>query len=237
MNGSQALLLVALLIGSVLPVANAAATVFQTWVSSTGKDTGTCPVTAPCATFQYAHNQTSVGGTIHAASSGSYGPVSITKSINIIASDGIQAAIAVPNDGKGVTIDNASVSIVVLKGLVITGVSLTDYSYGIYAGDSFAGHLTIDHVTVANTEVGIFAFKGFALIDHCLINGNGSGVLLGLGNPLIYMGLNVISGNTYGVTGAFGSTVQFNSYGDNILNGNTTADLLNATANEVSHDQ
>ena len=34
----------------------------RTWVSSAGTDTGTCPRTAPCATFNFAHGVTDAGG-------------------------------------------------------------------------------------------------------------------------------------------------------------------------------
>jgi len=57
----------------------------ESWVSATGNDTGTCPITAPCRTFAYAHDQTVANGTINVLSSGSFGPLTIAKRISIVA--------------------------------------------------------------------------------------------------------------------------------------------------------
>lgn len=49
----------AILTIGVLPAAAATAvTVNKTWVSSTGADTGSCQLTAPCKSFAYAIGQT-----------------------------------------------------------------------------------------------------------------------------------------------------------------------------------
>jgi hypothetical protein len=70
---------------TLLANAPAQATSLATFVSGTGTDTGTCPITAPCKTFQFAHNQTTAGGTIIVLTGGSFGGVNITKSISIVA--------------------------------------------------------------------------------------------------------------------------------------------------------
>ena len=64
----------------------------DTWVAPGGSDTGTCPMTAPCRTFAYAHGQTANNGSINVLSSGSFGPLTITKPISIVA-DGVEATI------------------------------------------------------------------------------------------------------------------------------------------------
>ena len=55
----------------------------HTWVASTGTDTGLCPRTAPCKTFQFAVNATSANGEVSTVDPDDYGPVTITKSITI----------------------------------------------------------------------------------------------------------------------------------------------------------
>jgi hypothetical protein len=45
-------------LGFVVLAAPAEATSARTWVSSSGSNSGTCPITAPCATFAYAITQT-----------------------------------------------------------------------------------------------------------------------------------------------------------------------------------
>ena len=64
----------------------------ETWVSGTGTDAGNCPRTAPCRTFQFAHDQTNNNGAINVLTSGNFGPLTITKPISIVA-DGVEAVI------------------------------------------------------------------------------------------------------------------------------------------------
>jgi hypothetical protein len=91
----------------------------QTWVSGTGTDTGNCPITAPCRTFQFAHGQTNAGGTINVLSPGSFGALTITKSIGIVA-DGVEAAIlGAGGSGAAIIVQADADDIVSLRGLTI----------------------------------------------------------------------------------------------------------------------
>ena len=55
-----------------------------TFVSArTGTDTGLCPVTAPCATLNYALSVTDAGGQVTVLDGGVFGPVVITKAVAI----------------------------------------------------------------------------------------------------------------------------------------------------------
>jgi hypothetical protein len=91
----------------------------QTWVSPTGSDAGTCPVTAPCRTFQFAHNQTSNGGVISVVSSGNFGPLTVSKPISI-AGEGVEAAILGTGAiGAAIKIQAGANDIVSLRGLSI----------------------------------------------------------------------------------------------------------------------
>jgi hypothetical protein len=90
-----------------------------TWVSGTGSDAGSCPITAPCKTFQFAHGRTNAGGTINVLSPGSFGRLTITKSISIVA-DGVEAAILGGGSiGAAVLIQAGAGDIVSLRGLTI----------------------------------------------------------------------------------------------------------------------
>jgi hypothetical protein len=44
-----------------------------TWVSGTGTNAGSCAITAPCKTFQFAYGQTSANGVINVLSAGNLG--------------------------------------------------------------------------------------------------------------------------------------------------------------------
>ena len=99
----------------------AGATVPKTWVSSTGTDSGTCQLVAPCKTFQFAHDQTSPGGEINVKDTGSYGGLTITKGISIVSGDGALAAVGAPSGGTAITINAGTQEKVVLEGLFIDG--------------------------------------------------------------------------------------------------------------------
>jgi len=91
----------------------------QTWVSGTGTDTGNCPITAPCRTFQFAHNKTNAGGAINVLSAGQFGPLTIAKSISIVA-DGVEAAIlAAGGTGAAIKVQVGFGDSVSLRGLTI----------------------------------------------------------------------------------------------------------------------
>lgn len=96
-------------------IAQAAA---ETWVSGTGTDSGTCPRTAPCRTFQFAHNQTNNNGAINVLTAGNFGPLTITKPISIVA-DGVEAVINSGVNAAAIQIDVGGAAVVSLRGLTI----------------------------------------------------------------------------------------------------------------------
>ena len=91
----------------------------QTWVSGTGTNAGNCPITAPCKTFQYAHNKTNADGVLNVLSAGSFGPLTITKPISIVA-DGVEAVIPrAGSNGAAILIQAGASDVVSLRGLTI----------------------------------------------------------------------------------------------------------------------
>ena len=108
----------AVLIG-LLSATLAHATAQRTFVSTAGVDNPACSLVAPCRAFGAAIAAVSPGGEVIALESGGYGPVTITKSVSIIAPAGIYAGISVLT-GDGVTV-NAPAATVVLRGLSIIG--------------------------------------------------------------------------------------------------------------------
>src|SRR6202034_3326638 len=55
----------------------------RSFVSSTGVDTKTCTITAPCATFAHAYTAIGPNGIIAALDPGKYGPIAISTSLTI----------------------------------------------------------------------------------------------------------------------------------------------------------
>ena len=132
----------------------AAATVTKTWVSSTGTDSGTCQLVAPCKTFQFAHDQTSPGGEIDVKDTGSYGGLTITKAISIVSGDGALAAVGAMQGQAAITVSAGSSDVVTLQGLVIDGHGLGQY--GVYF--TSGGGLTVENCKIRN-----FAYYGIII--------------------------------------------------------------------------
>lgn len=103
------------------PEANAAAQ--RTFVASYGLMANTasnCSIAKPCRAFSEAIGVTDPKGEVIVLDSAGYGPVTITKSVSIIAPPGVYAGISVFAGFNGVIV-NAPGAIVVLRGLSING--------------------------------------------------------------------------------------------------------------------
>lgn len=98
---------------------NAMAAAQRTFVASTGADTNACSITAPCRGFAAAVAKTSANGEVIVLDSAGYGPVTLTKSISLIAPTGVYAGVTVFT-GDGITVDGSGIT-VVLRGLSING--------------------------------------------------------------------------------------------------------------------
>ncbi len=111
-----------------LPLPSLAAV--QTYVASTGSDANTasdCARNTPCRNFTAALGVTDAGGEIIVLDSAAYNPVSIGKSVSIIAPPGVYAGITA-GSGAGIEV-TATGANVRLRGLTLRGAGGT---YGIY---------------------------------------------------------------------------------------------------------
>jgi hypothetical protein len=122
----------------------------RSFVSSFGNDGNApnCIRTAPCRTFQTAHNNTLPNGEITVLDPGSYGAVSINRNISII-NDGVgEAGILISGGNTGVIINAAGAS-VTLRGLTIKGIGFGGGN-GI---DFLAGAaLNVENCTIRNLD-------------------------------------------------------------------------------------
>lgn len=100
----------------------------------TGNDANTCDLTAPCKTLSGAHSKVVDGGEIICLDSGNYtdssNPLVISKSVSIIAPDGVDALITLSAAGNGIYI-NTSTASVVIRGLTLTNTATSGDTYGI----------------------------------------------------------------------------------------------------------
>src|SRR5215471_3407448 len=122
----------------------------RSFVSGLGSDTNApnCVRTAPCRTFQVAHDNTLANGEISVLDGGSYGSVTISKNISIV-NDGVGEAGALVSGGAtGITV-NAPGAAVSLRGLTIKGIG-----FGGGNGINFmAGSaLNVENCTIRNLD-------------------------------------------------------------------------------------
>jgi hypothetical protein len=91
----------------------------RTFVSGVGDDANPCSRTAPCKTFAGAISKTLPAGEINVLDPGSFGAVTITKSITIRA-DHVEAGVLV-SGANGITVAAGATDTVVLEGLDLDG--------------------------------------------------------------------------------------------------------------------
>ena len=141
---------VAGLLAFALQLAPAQADQARSFVSSLGNNANApnCTRTAPCRTFQVAHDSTLPSGEISVLDPGSYGSVSVNRNISIV-NDGVgEAGILISGGNTGVTI-NAPGASVTVRGLTIKGI-------GFGGGDGIvvnaAAAVNVENCTIRNLD-------------------------------------------------------------------------------------
>jgi len=118
----------------------------RTWVDGVGDDLNPCSRTAPCRTFSKAHSVTAANGEINAVSPGSYGTVTITKSITIDGGDVIAAITSTGANGVSINDSGTNTIVVTLRNLTINGMA----SGGTNGINFISGKtLNVDHCKIA----------------------------------------------------------------------------------------
>jgi len=143
----------------------------RTFVASTGIDSNPCTLAAPCRSFGAAILQALDGGEILVKDSAGYGPVTIGKSVSIVAPDGIYAGVSVPAGADGIVIDGPGVT-VDLRGLSVNGAAGSRYGIWMKTGAA----LELDNVKVSGMQVGLYAQAPDAatLVQRSLFTRNSS---------------------------------------------------------------
>ncbi|MEO8675519.1 MAG: hypothetical protein ABI569_08070 [Casimicrobiaceae bacterium] len=125
----------------------------RSFVASTGLDTSPCNLAAPCRSFNAAILQTNAGGEVVILDTAGYGPVTITKSIKIVAPAGVYGGVSVlggTNPTTGIVINAAPTDDITLAGLAISALPgappLALFGIDVQS----AGAVHIDRVTVSN---------------------------------------------------------------------------------------
>jgi hypothetical protein len=171
-------LLYALIAGaSFLNVNLAQAQHHREWISSTGNDSNTCALADPCATFNGALAKAPAGGEITCLNPGTYGPLTITKSITINCD--VRNTLTL-----GGNLSNVQITTAVSDTVVITGM---DFDFVRSSASTFtvlfdgAGTLVLDKVTINKALTSGITFTpngaGRLVIRDSLVAGNGTSPL------------------------------------------------------------
>jgi hypothetical protein len=189
---------VLLMVGSVSP---AFAQATRTWVSGVGDDVNPCSRTAPCKTFAGAISKTSADGFINVIDPGSFGAITITKSITIDG-DGAHAgvlgsvgnAMIINGAGIRVTIRNLSldsdfttspgtngINVLNAAEVHVENVTINGFTNeAIHFAPSGAGaEGYFSHVTMINNAGGgLVVTNGRVVADNLHSQSNGNGVMV-----------------------------------------------------------
>src|SRR5215475_12064239 len=136
----------------------------RSFVSGLGNDANApnCSRTAPCRTFQVAHDSTLASGEISVLDPGSYGAVTITKSISII-NDGVGEAGALVSGGlNGININAGANDRISLRGLTVKGIGFGGGNGIVFSTGRF---LSVENCVIrAMTGTSVNQFIGYGII-------------------------------------------------------------------------
>jgi hypothetical protein len=133
-------------LAAALPITSVQAQNTRSFVSAaSGSDSNPCSRTAPCRSFQHAHDVTNASGEINTLDPGGYGTIVITKAISIVSGLG-EAGVLVPSGGTGITINAGPSDKINLRGLIIEGAGVGTQGIAFISGAS----LTVQNSVVRN---------------------------------------------------------------------------------------
>jgi len=171
--------LLAAALAAALPAAPAHAAPTKVWVAKGGADNASCgAVTAPCRTFQQAHDNIAAGGEIGVLTPGDYGPMNIFKSVGITNDGTGEAGFLMSGSSTGISIFGSPGMVVGLRGLVMDGGGL--HQVGIGIGSANGGAVHIERCVVRNFADGItFGTSGHGrlFVSDTAVHGNGSDIV------------------------------------------------------------
>jgi hypothetical protein len=156
------------------------AQVSRTWISATGDDANPCFRASPCKTFTGTLSKTSIGGEINCIDAGSFGTITITKSITIDCEDTQGAISAAATTGVIINLTDPAdtAKTVRLRGLSINGLGSGTNGIKILAGNKLVlEEVVIDGFTTHGVSV-LTTAGAFSLVvkDTTIRNNGGNGI-------------------------------------------------------------
>jgi hypothetical protein len=163
----------------------------RTFVSTTGNDANTCDRDAPCRNFNEAITKTAAGGEVTALESGSYGRITVRKSLTIQGAPGAAVMVSRLTKAPVVFVELETAMKVVLRNLQISKPHGDGPNKGIdfrSPGSLHVENCIISGFDFAATDTGIFASRpagppgallsGGLIVKDTDIRGNAVGIQL-----------------------------------------------------------
>jgi hypothetical protein len=148
----------AVILVAALAPATASAQATRTWVSGVGDDANPCSRLAPCKTFAGAISKTAAGGEISVLDPGSFGALTITKTLTVNGC-GLLAGTIASGGVSGITVNAGVNDKVILRCLAINGVG---------SGLSGVRLLAGKELTIEDSMISGFTSRG---VDVAVPNG------------------------------------------------------------------
>ena len=160
------------------------------------------------------------GGEVAAIDSAGFGPITITQPVTITSPNGVEAGIAIPSGGTGITINLSEFEGVNLQGLTIDGGTVGTTGIQFNSGAS----LVVENCVIRNMSndgINVYNSVGMVqlLISNSLVANNG------------FYGIFVFPKGTAGATATFNRVeVSSNTQGNIVLEADKTSGIVSGTA-------
>jgi hypothetical protein len=199
----------------------------RTFVASFGADTNPCTVTAPCRSFQHAHDTAPANSEIEVVDPAGYGPLTINHGISI-QGHGFAGITQTSPSGVAITINVITADPVTLNGLLIDGGGTGSNGIRIDSGSS----VQILNSVVRHFAAGIFNATSTSgsdlLVEDTVASDNvGTGIVVNPSGGTVKATLNRITANhnKFGVVTTSSNVTIANS----VMSNNSNSGLESAT--------
>jgi hypothetical protein len=184
----------------------------RTWVSGVGDDVNPCSRTAPCRTFAGAISKTAPGGEISVLDNGSFGAVTITKTMTI-SGVGTQASVLASNT-NGITVAAGVNDVVTLHNLQLQGLN----GLGLIGVSMVSGKaLIMEDVRIMGFQNGVKTAQGNTSINRGEFTNTTNIALWATSTSNMVVENSVVNDNNIAVQPDLGSNIRLsnNAFYDN----------------------
>jgi hypothetical protein len=127
----------------------------RTFIASNGNDAADCSRSTPCRNFLAAVNAVAPGGEVIVLDSAGYGPVTLVKSVSIIAPTGVYAGVTAFSGATAIDIGAGATDSITLRGLTLNGLGAQNGIRILTAKDVHVSECMISGFDGASNSAGI----------------------------------------------------------------------------------